>query len=114
MKKIRVLVLMHEDCVPPEGVKEPPVDRIPPWKTEFDVTRILGELGHDVRPLAVASDLKPIRTAIEGWKPDVVFVLLEIFHGEEAYLPYVVGSEGAGTVAAQAPVRGDSFQDVVG
>lgn len=91
MKKLRVLVLMHEDCVPPAGVTEVPADRIPPWKTEFDVVRMLGELGHDARPLPVASDLKPIRAAIDEWKPDVVFVLLEVFHGQEAYLPYVVG-----------------------
>jgi D-alanine-D-alanine ligase len=91
MKKLRVLVLMHEDCVPPAGVTETPTDQIPRWKTEFDVLRVLGELGHETHPLAVSSDLKPIREAVEGWKPDVVFVLLEEFHGRQTYVPYVVG-----------------------
>ena len=41
--------------------------------------------GHDVRPLGVEDELKPIRDEIEGWKPDVVFTLLEEFHGEVIY-----------------------------
>src|SRR5262245_42952312 len=91
MKKLRVLVLMHEDCVPPAGVTEVPTDQIPVWKTEFDVIGMLNSLGHDVRPLGVSSDLKPIREAVEEWKPHVVFVLLEEFHGRQTYVPYVVG-----------------------
>ena len=30
-------------------------------------------------------ELEPIRDEIEGWKPDVVFNLLEEFHGETVY-----------------------------
>jgi D-alanine-D-alanine ligase len=52
---------------------------------------MLIDLGQDVRPLGVSSDLKPIREAVENWKPHVVFVLLEEFHGRQTYVPYVVG-----------------------
>jgi len=38
-----------------------------------------------VRPLGVHDELKPIRDDIEAWKPDVVFTLLEQFHGEAVY-----------------------------
>ena len=41
--------------------------------------------GHEVRPLGVQHELKPIRDEIESWKPDVVFNLLEEFHGEAVY-----------------------------
>jgi D-alanine-D-alanine ligase len=41
--------------------------------------------GHEVRPLGVQDELKPVRDAIEGFKPQVVFNLLEQFHGEVIY-----------------------------
>jgi D-alanine-D-alanine ligase len=91
MKEQRVLVLMHEDCVPPADAVAVPTDQIPPWKTEFDVMAVLRDLGHETQALPVSSDLKPIREAVEKWKPDVVFVLLEEFHGRQTYVPYVVG-----------------------
>ena len=46
--------------------------------------------GHEVRPLGVHDELKPIRDDIEAWKPDVVFTLLEQFHGEAIYDQNVV------------------------
>ena len=47
--------------------------------------------GHDVRALGLKDELKPIRDAIEGdWKPDVVFNLLEEFHGDVMYDQNVV------------------------
>ena len=41
--------------------------------------------GHDVKPLGVADELKPIRDEIENWKPNVVVTLLEEFQGEAIY-----------------------------
>jgi len=43
-----------------------------------------------VKPLGVHDELKPIRDDIEAWKPDVVFTLLEQFHGEAIYDQNVV------------------------
>jgi D-alanine-D-alanine ligase len=85
MKKLRVLVLVHPDLLPPESSKGYSEQEINEWKTEYDVVRTLRRAGHDVRPLGVHDELKPIRDEIESWKPDVVLTLLEQFHGEAIY-----------------------------
>jgi D-alanine-D-alanine ligase len=85
MKPLRVLVLLHPDLVPPDSLKGRSEQEINEWKTEYDVVSTLRALGHDVRPLGVENELKPIRDEIESWKPDVVFNLLEQFHGEAVY-----------------------------
>ncbi len=88
--KQRVLVLMHEDLVPPEGGKGYSEEKHVPWKTEFDVMEGLARLGHDVRPLGVHADLALIRRTITEWKPHVVFNLLEEFHEVEVYDSHIV------------------------
>lgn len=85
MKKLRVLVLMHPDLVPPDSLKGQSEKDIYEWKTEYDVVSTLRELKHDVQPLGVQHELRPIRDAVESFKPHVVFNLLEQFHGETAY-----------------------------
>jgi D-alanine-D-alanine ligase len=79
-KKLRVLALMHEDLIPPEEVtlKGEELESAP-WKTEYDVMRTLAELGHEVRPLALGSELGPLRTAIDEFKPHIAFNLVEGF-----------------------------------
>lgn len=78
MKKRRVLVLMHEALVPPDGVSKVDVAEAD-WKTEYDVAETLRGLGHVVHPLGVAGDLAPIRDAIRDFKPEIAFNLLEAF-----------------------------------
>jgi D-alanine-D-alanine ligase len=90
MKRLRVLVLVHPDLVPPDSTKGYSEQEINEWKTEYDVVRTLRAAGHDVRPLGVHDELRPIRDEIEGFKPDVVFTLLEQFHGEVIYDQNVV------------------------
>jgi D-alanine-D-alanine ligase len=85
MKKLRVLVLCHPDLMPPERLEDVSEKRAFDVKTEYDVVTTLREHGHDVLPLGVQYDLKPIRDAVEEWKPDVVFNLLIEFHGETVY-----------------------------
>ena len=85
MKKLRVLVLTHPDLVPPDSSKGYTEQQINEWKTEYDVVKTLRRAGHEVRPLGVHDELKPIRDEIETWKPDVVLTLLEQFHGEAIY-----------------------------
>jgi D-alanine-D-alanine ligase len=85
MKPLRVLVLMHPDLVPPDSTKGYSAQEINKWKTEYDVVSTLRAAGHEVRPLGVQDELKPVRDEIEGWKPHVVFTLLEQFHGEVIY-----------------------------
>src|SRR5262249_40201297 len=85
MKKLRVLVLMHEDLVPPEKTEGLSEKDVLPWKTERDVLAGLAELGHEVRPLGVHDDLGVLRQAIDEWRPDITFNLLEEFHGASIY-----------------------------
>jgi len=85
MKRLRVLVLMHPDFMPPESLKGHTEQEINVWKTEYNVVTTLRANGHEVKPLGVQYELKPIRDEIESWKPHVVFNLLEQFHGEPTY-----------------------------
>src|SRR6201995_4166179 len=85
MRRLRVLVLMHPDFVPPDSTDGYTARQINEWKTEYDVVRTLRAAGHDVRPLGVQEEIKPAREQIEGFKPHVVFNLLEQFHNEPVY-----------------------------
>jgi D-alanine-D-alanine ligase len=76
---------MHPDLIPPDSVPGNGDYSQKIWKTEYDVVTTLRAIGHDARPLGVQNELKPIRDEIESWKPDVVFNLLEQFHGEAVY-----------------------------
>ncbi|MCB2107041.1 MAG: ATP-grasp domain-containing protein [Rhodobacteraceae bacterium] len=90
MKHLRVLVLLDPELMPPPVLKgHSPEDRFT-WKTEYDVVSTLKRNGHVVKPLGVQSELKPIRDEIESWRPDVVFNLLEKFHGKTMYDQNVV------------------------
>ncbi|HEU4686020.1 MAG TPA: ATP-grasp domain-containing protein [Nitrospira sp.] len=89
MKRLRVLVLMHKDLVPPDQPNGYDLKQVE-WKTEFDVVSTLRKLGHEVLPLGVKSDLGVIRTAIEEWKPHIAFNLLEEFDGVAVYDQNVV------------------------
>ena len=79
--KQRILVLVHPDCVPPDTIQGLTDAQIAPFKTEFDVTATLRDMGHDTRVLGVCSDLTHIREAIDTHRPHVVFNLLEEFDG---------------------------------
>lgn len=89
MKRLRILVLMHEDLVPPEHVTGYDVKTVE-WRTEYDVVSTLKKLGHEVYPLGVKSDLGVIQSAIGQWKPDIAFNLLEEFDGVAVYDQHVV------------------------
>ena len=89
-RKLRVLVLMHEDLVPPESVAGYDEKQIAQWATEYDVIAGLQELGHDVYQLGVGSDLRPIREAFAELKPHLAFNLLVHFHGVGVYDQHVV------------------------
>ncbi len=82
---MRVLVLVHEDLVPPETMDGLSDKQLAPFKTEFDVCATLRDLGHEVVPLGVASDLGVIRSTMHELNPHVTFNLLEEFHGVSVY-----------------------------
>ena len=89
MKRLRILVLMHKDLVPPDQVNGHDLKTVE-WRTEYDVVSALRKLGHEVYPLGVKSDLGVIHSAIETWKPDIAFNLLEEFDGVAVYDQHVV------------------------
>ena len=86
----RILVLMHESLVPPESLDGLTEKEIVPIQSEYDVTTALRRMGHEVRPLGVASDLGVLREAMESFDPHITFNLLEEFHGVAVYDQHVV------------------------
>ena len=90
MKKLRVLALMHPDLVPPPDAASLSLEDRFRYKTEYDVTSTLQQLGHEVRSLGVQDELHPIRDAVEEFKPDIAFNLLEEFQGNVLYDQNVV------------------------
>lgn len=86
----RILVLCHEDLVPPDTLEGVDENQAPDWKTEYDVVVTLRELGHEVLPLGLSDDLSVLRRAIEEFHPHIAFNLLEEFHGNFLYDHYVV------------------------
>ena len=85
MKALRVLVLMDPALVPPDSTKGYTAQEVNEWKTEYDIVSTLRAAGHEVRPFGVEDELKAVRDEIDGFKPDVVFTLLEDFHGKVIY-----------------------------
>jgi D-alanine-D-alanine ligase len=60
------------------------------WRTEYDVVSTLREMGHEVWPIEVRSELGVIQDAIETYKPHVAFNLLEEFAGFPLFDQHVV------------------------
>jgi len=89
MKRLRVLVLTHEDLVPPDSLEGHEASEIELWRKEYDVASGLRELGHEVQILGVSHDLTPIRQHVEGWQPHVVFHLLMEFQDVAVYQAHV-------------------------
>jgi len=91
IKPKRILILAHEDLLPPESIEGLSEKEVAPFQTEWDVYSTLKGMGHDVHTVGVHDDLAPLRRAIEYLKPDVVFNLLEEFHDKAIYDTHVVG-----------------------
>src|SRR5687768_1002385 len=89
-KKLKVLVLMHDDLVPPADITGLSAKETADYRTEWDVIQTLEELGHEVHRLGVGSDLGPLRTAFATLEPDIAFNLLVHFHGVAVYDQHVV------------------------
>ncbi len=91
MRRLKILVLAHPDLVPPEVASGLTTREAFEIKTEADVISTLRRLGHDVHVLGVQWELRPVREAVDVLNPDIVFNLLEEFHGETVYDHNVVG-----------------------
>lgn len=78
-KRLKVLLLTDPRNLPPDDIASLPPAEAARYRTEWDVIRTLREIGHEVRPLGVYDELRPIRQAIDDFAPDIVFNLLEDF-----------------------------------
>ncbi len=90
MRRGKALVIVHSTLVPPESLDGRSEKEIEEWRTEYDVVSHLRQSGHDVRVLGIRDSLIELRAAIDEWKPDVVFNLLEEFDGIVTYDQHVV------------------------
>jgi D-alanine-D-alanine ligase len=90
MKRYRILLMTHEQLVPPESIEGLTEKEIDVFRTEYGVYATLYNLGHKVRVLGVGDRLSDLRESIRDWKPHVVFNLLEEFSGIPAYDQHVV------------------------
>lgn len=89
-RKLRVIMLGHEDLIPPatlDGVENKAKE---PWRTEYDVVSTLRGMGHEVWPVGVRNELGVIREAIEEHKPHIIFNLLEEFDSYPLFDQHVV------------------------
>jgi D-alanine-D-alanine ligase len=90
MKKLRILVAVHETLIPPDSLDGHTQSEIDEWRVEYDVVSHLKSAGHEVRCLGVLDSLTELRAVIGEWKPDVVFNLLEEFDGIAKHDQHVV------------------------
>jgi len=89
-KKLRVLVIMHEDLIPPDTLDGVENKEKETWRTEYDVISTLRGMGHEVVPVGVRAELGVIQEALERNKPHVAFNLLEEFDGYPFFDQHVV------------------------
>lgn len=87
MRKLRVLVLMHNHLVPRDD-DDDEQRRIS--RMERAVLATLHKLGHEAKALGLGDELAPIRPAIEEFKPQVAFNMLTYFHDVASYEAHVV------------------------
>lgn len=77
MKKLSLLVLVHESLIPDLSSEGP--KRSEAWITEYDVVNALKSLKHDVEILGLYNDINPLIEITQKKKFDLVFNLLEQF-----------------------------------
>ncbi|MCB0329546.1 MAG: hypothetical protein KDD70_07780 [Bdellovibrionales bacterium] len=91
MRKLRILIIVHRDLIPPSDESYATSDKTPAWKTEFDVFSGLRELGHVPQFVGLYDDLSVLRNALEEFQPHVCFNLLEEFNEVALYDQNIVG-----------------------
>lgn len=89
-RKLRILVLLDEDLIPPDSIDKLPPEEVAKVRTEFDVVSNLKRMGHELRIVGVYDDLVVIKKAIEEFKPHIAFNLMEEFSGSSTLMQNVV------------------------
>jgi D-alanine-D-alanine ligase len=88
--KLRILVLLSQELMPPDTIPEGVDKEKQPWRTEYDIITTLKSMGHEVHPVGLASDLAVVAKAREEHKPHIAFNLLEDFEGHALFDQHVV------------------------
>jgi len=88
--KLRVIVLLHQDLMPPESLDGVEDKARQPWRTEYDVITTLKSMGHHAYGVGLGSDLEAVGKALEEFKPHIAFNLLEEFDGKALFDQHVV------------------------
>jgi D-alanine-D-alanine ligase len=84
-KKLRIILLCHEELVPPDSIEGLSDEEIKDYRTEFDVLTTMRDLGHEAEPLGMDDDVDAIRRAVLEYEPDLCFNMLVEFHGAANY-----------------------------
>lgn len=90
MKRYRILLLVHEQVVPPESIEGLSDKEIDVFRTEYNIYSTLYNMGHEVIVVGLYDRLKELRETIREIRPHVVFNLLEEFSGIPTYDCHVV------------------------
>jgi len=90
MKRYRILLMVHEQLVPPDDITGLTDQEIDVFRSEYNVYAALTNLGHDVRPLGIYDRLSELRETVKEWKPHIVFNFLQEFSGITGYDQHVV------------------------
>lgn len=90
MKRLRVLLLCHEELVPRDSIEGLSDEEIADWRTEFDVLSALRDLGHGAEAAGIPDDVDHLRRAVKEFRPHVCFNLLVEFHGAAHYDQHLV------------------------
>jgi len=84
VKKLKILILLHPDLIPPNNVESKKIftEKYVAWKTEYDVISGLRELGHEILILGVDRNFDELEEILNSIKVDLVFNLLEQFNNQ--------------------------------
>jgi len=84
-KKLKILALF--DAIAPTTIDQDLSAELKTedWKTEANVLKALGELGHTAEHLAIFDDLDLLRQKLQSFGPDLIFNLADQFKNNRAF-----------------------------
>jgi D-alanine-D-alanine ligase len=88
-RKLRIIVVVDETLIPPQDVDNLPESKLPLIQNELDVITTLQKMGHEVKTVGVAGDMRVIRTAMEKFRPRIAFNLLVEMHNRSMFEPHI-------------------------
>jgi D-alanine-D-alanine ligase len=75
------MVMMDESLVPPDSIEGMDAKDVARFRTEYDVVTCLRDIGHNVLPVGIKTDLGVLHAALHQFSPHVCFNLVEDFDG---------------------------------